>query len=904
MKRVVALIITTSFLLSVLGAVPADDLRFLMDREQYHMIDKYWSDFSALAASSDIEERKLLLEYAQRDNKLDLASDLHYSMARDFASLEDALQWLILQSATEVDSTELALKATILARAFTAPADSLIFAYYASGDGDEALLSRIQTLPQYNDVIEASAKSYLDEISSSASSYEALELIGDFYASYPASKWQQAAFYFELMHLSNLKDYRAMQGAIYEQQFSSPAHAYIASLFWMSPSARRAQCESDSTSILNQNLVYRAQKALFVASQYDRASVLFDDYAKGEWASRVQLQLAKSIYYYKVSGYEDTHTSFGSLYGDEPGLIGLYAKPTKDFDGLFAALDKVKFTHNDRGELAEYHYWRGKANALFRNDKSRKAAIEDFGKCLIYGAPRNPYDANALDMIARLLEGLGIQQSPLEYLRQTYGYQGITFEDSNGPDLPYSRVAIADYDNDGLLDLLYNGNHIYHNEGDMYFKALSDSGAVASLNSNGGLWADFNLDGKLDIMSISHDADGNGEALLKAQGEGMFVKVNERAGEIDNAYPTEGAAFIDIDGKGYPSLYLANYETWQQRSGYPDSFFYNDGGYFTDQSARRGFLEPVYATEPGLAGRGVAPADFDNDGAQEILVTNYRLNRNFLFKQTDSLFVDVAALFGLTGKYKDGYYGHSIGADWGDIDNDGDLDLFIANLAHPRFMEISDVSQLLRNDGLRSRVVGADTLYYWLFTDITKDAGITYDELHSEPLFFDADNDGDLDLYITSVYENERSYLYRNNGDNTFTDITFLAGARVYNGWSCATGDLNRDGKLDLVVGSGSGSKILANVTGTRNRSITLKPIRKSGEVDLVYYAADMPDHPNSPAFGSRVMLWKEGTRGKRQVLIRELSSAKGTTTQNAPELHFGLGEANKFGYQLWQPQP
>nr|HPI26697.1 CRTAC1 family protein [Candidatus Cloacimonadota bacterium] len=305
-----------------------------------------------------------------------------------------------------------------------------------------------------------------------------------------------------------------------------------------------------------------------------------------------------------------------------------------------------------------------------------------------------------------------------------------------------------------------------------------------------------------------------------------------------------------------------------------------------------------------LARRGVAPADFDNDGAQEILVTNYRLNRNFLFKQTDSLFVDVAALYGLTGKYKDGYYGHSIGADWGDIDNDGDLDLFIANLAHPRFIEISDISQLLRNDGLRSRVVGADTLYYWLFTDITKDAGITYDELHSEPLFFDADNDGDLDLYITSVYENERSYLYRNNGDHTFTDITFLAGVRVYNGWSCATGDLNRDGKLDLVVGSGSGSKILANVTNTRNRSITLKPIRKSGEVDLVYLAADMPDHPNSPAFGSRVMLWKEGARGKRQVLIRELSSAKGTTTQNAPELHFGLGEANRFGYQLWQPQP
>ncbi|MCD8480043.1 MAG: hypothetical protein LRZ88_07330 [Candidatus Cloacimonetes bacterium] len=88
--------------------------------------------------------------------------------------------------------------------------------------------------------------------------------------------------------------------------------------------------------------------------------------------------------------------------------------------------------------------------------------------------------------------------------------------------------------------------------------------------------------------------------------------------------------------------------------------------------------------------------------------------------------MDVAALYGVAGHYKNGYYGHSIGADWADIDNDGDLDLFIANLAHPRFIDISDISQLLRNDGLQYRVIGADTLYYWLFTDITQAAGITF----------------------------------------------------------------------------------------------------------------------------------------------------------------------------------
>ena len=898
-------------------SVTVDDFRFLIEREQHQLIQKYWDDFQTLKDSQDLVDRRLLLDYAQRTDDLELAFDLHYNIARDFGSIEDALQWLILQTAIEKDSLDIALKTQILAASFSNPADSLVFAFYASGAQDSLLVQEMQALEHYNDIIEANAKSLLDEISTLSSNYEAIELAEEFYASFPQSKWHQAAFYMHLNHLASLKDYEEMQSVIYANQNRSAAHAYIAALFWMSPTARRDQCEEESSPILNQNLVYRAQKALFAASQANEAVVLYDVYDKDYWHSRINLQLLKSIYYYKVSGYEGKDIPFGSLYGDEPDLIGLITKPDKEMEGFFDVMSQIHFDSNDKGELAEYHYWKGKVNALINTDKHKQQAIKDFGQCLIYGSPRNRYDHDAYDMIARLLANMKIQQSPEEHLRGIFEYDGIMFESQISPfmaytrqdpsehvPLTYTRVALADYDNDGLLDILLNGKHIFKNEGDWMMHTVSDSGAVASLASNGGLWADFNKDGTLDFMSISHNAEGNGEALLKGQGNGHFVKVNERAGEIDNGYPTEGAAFIDIDGKGFPSLYLANYETWQQRSGYPDNFFYNYGGYFSDQSLKRGFLLPEYTQEPGLAGRGVAPADFDNDGKQEILVTNYRLNRNFLFKQVDSLFIDIAALYGVTGQYKNAYYGHSIGADWGDIDNDGDLDLFVANLAHPRYIEISDISQLLRNDGLQQRIVGADTLYYWQFTDITKAAGITYDELHSEPLFFDADNDGDLDLYITSVYENERSYLYRNNGDSTFTDITWLSGARVYNGWGCAAGDLDRDGKLDLVIGSGSGTAILANVSSSPYKSILLKPIHKGRGIDLLPVNNDMPKHPNSPAFGTRVLLWKENARGERSELIRELSSAKGTTTQNAPELHFGLGDAIRFGFEIWEPKP
>ncbi len=220
------------------------------------------------------------------------------------------------------------------------------------------------------------------------------------------------------------------------------------------------------------------------------------------------------------------------------------------------------------------------------------------------------------------------------------------------------------------------------------------------------------------------------------------------------------------------------------------------------------------------------------------------------------------------------------------------MDLFVANLAHPRYMDISDISMLLRNDGLTYRVVENDTIYYWQFTDVTKQAGIQYDELHSDPLFFDADNDGYLDLFITSVYENERSYLYHNKGDGTFEDITWLAGARIYNGWGNACADLNRDGLQDLVVGSGTGAKILQNKTPTKNKGIVIKPYWKNELVLLETKPDNFAKVPNSPAFGTRVEVTVKRPLHKEQILMRELCSAKGTGSQNAPELHFGIGKA------------
>ena len=892
MKYRLALVLC--LLLSSLLSMTIDDVRFCLDHELFYVIKNHESELSSmiLKEPQDRQTLQTILEYAQRTDNLELATLCHQQLAYLYRSLEDALQWISLSDYTVEDSLSYEMTIGIYKNIFSTPSDSLILNSYLRDPKSSDYLRDVPKLDSYNSVIESLAKGIIDDISVEPSDSLAQELIESFYVTFPRSSWRQAAYYYQLYHLANAKDYDGMLDKIALYNMIDPSHAYISSIFLSSPSFRKNYLEGIFSPYALQDAVKYLDRCISSAIVDSTGFVLYDHYDGKHWQNKLKLQQVKLTFYQLLQEHK--------LYGDEEDFISITGIDEDVVDSLASALKSLRFANNDAGEQAEKFYWLGRVLALSNKIDNLKRSVCAFNQSLIYGSPRKRYDIDDWKYISKIHDRLGIRTDAMTWIRDMKEYDSIIFSDQtessgfNGE--RYSRVALGDYDNDGRTDILFNGNKLYRNIGkDGFIK--TDNG-LQDLDANGGLFADFNQDGCLDMMNTSN-SDTFGEQLMKNMHNERFVNVSERAGDIYDRYPTEGAAWVDPEMDGFPDIYVANYEKWQVQSGYPDYYWQNIKGYFTDMSDSLGFRTPPYTKDPGQAGRGVAPADFDNDGMQEIYVTNYRLNRNFCWKKTDKGFVDVAPLYNLQGKYKNGYYGHSIGADWGDYDNDGDLDLFITNLAHPRYIDISDVSALYRNDGLTYRVIDADTLYYWQFTDVTKESGITYDELHSDPLWIDADNDGLLDLFITSVYENDRSYLYRNNGDGTFTDITWLSGARVYNGWGNACADLDRDGLLDLVVGSGNGTKLLMNRTKTANRSVTVKPVWTKKGITLLDDVASFSKYPNSPAYGARVIVEIKDRNGKKHKLMRELSSAKGTTSQNAQELHFGIGSGKVLKIKL-----
>ena len=427
------------------------------------------------------------------------------------------------------------------------------------------------------------------------------------------------------------------------------------------------------------------------------------------------------------------------------------------------------------------------------------------------------------------------------------------------------RYAWGDYDNDGDDDLMIGGPALWENEGGTFTNVSETAFLEALPGTGGGVWGDYDNDGCLDYFG-----QARADLLLHSNCDGTFTDVTADAGISDvqetrdcdgdgepEASPTEGAAWFDYDGDGFLDLYVANYECsseFDYFQNYRDRLFRNLGdGTFEDTTEEFTIDDALHA------GRGVSAADVDGDRDVDLFVSNYRLDPNFLFINDGGELTEEARLRGVQGVNVSGAYGHTIGSAFGDIDNDGDLDLVQANLAHPFYYQFSDLSAVLINDG------------FGQFVDEAAQRGIYYRETHSNPTLFDADTDGDLDLFVTCVYPDRDSDFYENDGDGYFTLRNYESGLIVNNGWGSAASDFDNDGDVDVVAG-----RIFEN-RGTPDGNWL--QVRALGTGDV-----------NWAALGATVEVDAGGATQTRFV-----SGGSGTGCQDSMYLSFGLGDATSI---------
>jgi ASPIC and UnbV/FG-GAP-like repeat len=443
-----------------------------------------------------------------------------------------------------------------------------------------------------------------------------------------------------------------------------------------------------------------------------------------------------------------------------------------------------------------------------------------------------------------------------------------------GEELHYQRVLWTDIDGDTFDDVLFvmDGEDSFllmQNDesavkGEREFNDATDDAQLKGYWGDMGTWGDVNNDGALDLfvgVYVPSAADpGARSTVLLNDGAGVFTEVGSSG--VDAIDGTAScSAMADYDGDGLLDLYVGQ---WLVEYPYPTSFddwlFKGNGdGTFTDVSVAAGIL-----LSSGYPAYGVTWADYDNDGDQDILVSNYgRTNNTHLQNQGDGTFVQVEQETNLHSPRDNP--GNTFGSDFGDIDNDGDLDVFLAEISHPRYQPASEPSSLNINQGAPD----------YDFANVAENAGIVCDEGEIDPSFIDWNNDGRLDLFVSDLYTDHYCRLYLQNEDGTFSDITYFAGISVHDCTNNAWADFDKDGDLDLLTTQrydGFHVRLYRNDVGQDNNWVT---VRVTGTTT------------NASGVGARITV-VSGDLSQ----IREVKAGKGHfSSQDSLAAEFGLGE-------------